>query len=157
MLQTHRRIHVARWFALALLTAFSATTALAGPSPVNRTRDGLAIHGYDPVAYFEDGHPTEGSEQWTVEWNGAVWRFASQEHRDAFAARPEAYAPRYGGYCSWAMSQGSFADVDPEAWDVVDGKLYLNYSPKIRKRWLSEAEENIRKADQNWPRLLAAD
>jgi hypothetical protein len=84
---------------------------------------------------------------------GATWRFASAEHRDMFAASPEQYAPRYGGYCSYAVSQGHTASIDPEAWKIVDGKLYLNYSKGVQKMWEKDQAGYIGKADANWPGL----
>ena len=83
----------------------------------------------------------------------AIWRFSSEEHRDRFTADPERYAPSYGGYCAWAVSQGSTAGIDPKAWKIVDGKLYLNYSRGVQKQWLRDVEKRIEEADRNWPRL----
>lgn len=117
--------------------------------------DGIAIRGADPVAYFTQGEAVIGSSEFEYEWNGATWRFASAEHRDLFAANPEQYAPEYGGYCAWAVSQGYTAPVDPEAWRIVDGKLYLNYDQRIQQRWSQDVEGNIAQADANWPGVLA--
>jgi len=114
----------------------------------------VAIKGYDPVAYFTDGEPVEGKSEHSYEWHGAEWHFASAEHRDMFAADPEKYAPQYGGYCAWAVAQGKTAGIDPEAWKIVDGKLYLNYNKKIQSRWEKDAETNIAAADENWPKLV---
>src|SRR3970040_2455858 len=86
-----------------------------------------AIRGHDPVAYFDQKGPVKGSKQFTHQWNGAAWYFASAENRDKFAAEPERHAPRYGGYCAYAVAQGYTADIDPSAWSIVDGTLYLNY------------------------------
>ncbi|MEZ5330609.1 MAG: YHS domain-containing (seleno)protein [Thermoanaerobaculia bacterium] len=96
-----------RTLQLALFALLAVPLAARAVEPVNQTTfGGVAIDGYDPVAYFEDGAAIEGSKEWTAEWNGATWRFASAEHRDLFVADPEAYAPRYGGYCAWAVSMG---------------------------------------------------
>jgi YHS domain-containing protein len=116
---------------------------------------GVAIEGTDPVAYFEEGKPVEGSSEFEHEWLGATWRFASAENRDAFAADPEKYAPQYGGYCAWAVSQGYTAKIDPAAWKIVDGKLYLNYSPEVQTEWSGDIPGNITKADGNWPKIKA--
>jgi YHS domain-containing protein len=136
--------------------ALGLTTAPADAAePVNKTLFGkLAVGGYDAVAYFTDGQPVKGMKEFTHEWQGATWRFASAAHRDAFAAEPEAYAPQYGGYCAWAVSQGYTADADPEAWTVVDGKLYLNYNAKVKADWSQDMAGNIAKADANWPAVL---
>jgi hypothetical protein len=122
--------------------------------PVNQTRAGLAIEGYDPVAYFTDGKPVAGRPGLEHAWQGATWRFASAEHRDLFAADPGKYAPQYGGYCAYAVAKGKTATIDPEAWSIVDGKLYLNYSLKIRATWEEDIPGYIAKADRNWPALL---
>jgi YHS domain-containing protein len=143
-----------RNLALALLSVLSAAPLLA-VEPVNKSFfGGVAIDGYDPVAYFSDGRPVEGDKAFETEWNGATWRFASAEHRDLFAADPGRYAPQYGGYCAWAVSQGSTAGIDPEAWTIHEGKLYLNYDRDIQKKWLADMENLITKADANWPKLL---
>jgi hypothetical protein len=86
---------------------------------------------------------------------GATWRFASAEHRDRFAVDPERYAPQYGGYCAWAVSQGYTAKIDPAAWKIVDDKLYLNYSKDVQSQWSSDIPGNIAKADANWPGIKA--
>jgi YHS domain-containing protein len=116
---------------------------------------GTAIEGYDPVAYFEEGRPVEGDSDYAHEWMGATWYFASAENRDLFAADPEKYAPQYGGYCAWAVSQGYTAKIDPLAWAVVDDKLYLNYSLDVQKQWQQDVPGNITKADANWPDIRA--
>ena len=137
---------------LALL-ALGATPACA-VDPVNANWRGIAIHGYDPVAYF-DGAPAEGSSQHSAEWQGATWRFASAEHRDRFLGDPAKYAPQYGGYCAYAVAKGDTADIDPHAWKIVDGKLYLNYSKAIQAEWEKDIPGYIVKADASWPKLVA--
>ncbi|MEM1250651.1 MAG: YHS domain-containing (seleno)protein [Acidobacteriota bacterium] len=113
-----------------------------------------AIKGYDPVAYFTDQKPVKGSSRITHDWKGAEWRFASEANRDKFAADPERWAPQYGGYCAWAVSQGYTAGIDPKAWTVVGDKLYLNYSKKIQSQWEEDRDGNIAKGDANWPKVL---
>jgi len=141
---------------LAVGAACLLLPALAGAaSPVNKSLfGGVAIEGYDPVAYFTDGKPVEGEKKHSFEWRGATWRFASAEHRDAFAAEPEKYAPVYGGYCAYAVANDSLAGIDPEAWTIHDGRLYLNYSLAIREKWLQDLPGYIAKADANWPGLV---
>ena len=117
--------------------------------------DGAAIRGYDPVAYFTLGEPTKGDPSFSHEYEGATWHFTSAEHRDLFAADPAAYAPQYGGYCAWAASRNYVASTDPEAWDIVDDKLYLNFSKLVHARWSLGKRKNIEKGDANWPGLLA--
>ena len=137
---------------LSLLLAMAACSSSV--TPVNVTRDGLAIKGYDTVAYFSEGRPVKGKKEFQYEWNGARWRFASAEHRDLFKSNPTRYAPQYGGYCAYAVSQGKTADIDPYAWNIVNGKLYLNLNRDVQKLWSKDIPGYIRKADRNWPRIL---
>lgn len=116
---------------------------------------GLAIRGTDPVAYFTQGGPVAGSSEFTHNWNNAIWQFASAENRDLFAANPEQYAPQYGGFCAWAVSQGYTAAIDPNAWKIVDGKLYLNFNRSVQQRWERDIPGNISKANANWPSVLS--
>jgi YHS domain-containing protein len=142
---------------VSILAIVLAAAGLSGDGPVkqvNTDATGLALHGYDPVAYFTEGRPVEGSARFEHRWNGATWRFASAANRDRFSATPDAYAPQFGGYCAWAVSRNYTADTDPQVFDVVNGKLYLNYSKLVQLRWKVDREGNIRKADQNWPRLV---
>jgi YHS domain-containing protein len=139
---------------LVALLALSFTSALFAAKPVNTTLRGVALDGYDAVAYFIAGKPTKGSAKFSHEWNGAKWYFASAENRDAFKMKPEAYAPQYGGYCAWAVSRNYTADTDPEAWKIVEGRLYLNYNRDVQKTWEQDAAGNIGKADRNWPGVL---
>ena len=117
------------------------------------TDDGQAIRGYDVVAYFTDGRPVKGDDGISFDWNGTTWQFASEANRDTFAADPEKYAPQYGGYCAWAVSQGYTAPTDPSAWKIIDGKLYLNYSKGVQANWSQDIPGNIAKGDQNWPEI----
>jgi hypothetical protein len=138
------------------LAALLVATAAAALSPVNKSLfGGVAIEGYDPVAYFREGRPLAGSKDHTFEWNGATWRFASGENRALFAADPDRYAPRYGGYCAWAVSNGYTAGIDPAAWTIHEGRLYLNYDLEIQERWRADVPGNVAKGDANWPKLLA--
>ena len=136
-------------------TAPAGTEQAAAPTYAVFAEDGIAIQGADPVAYFTVGEYTPGSDEFTHEWEGATWQFASAENRDLFAANPEEYAPQYGGFCAYAVSQGNTAPIEPTAWKIVDGKLYLNYNDKIQQRWVKDIPGYIAKADQNWPGVLA--
>lgn len=146
-----------RSFLLGAATAI-AVAPLAGPvfaaEPAIFAEDGLAIGGYDPVAYFVEGSPTRGSAEHSHSWNGTEWRFASEANRAAFAANPEKYAPQYGGYCAWAVAEGYTASTDPDAWTIVDDKLYLNYSRRVQRRWERDIPGNISRANGNWPKVL---
>ncbi|MEM9161955.1 MAG: YHS domain-containing (seleno)protein [Cyanobacteria bacterium P01_F01_bin.4] len=116
---------------------------------------GVAIRGADPVAYFNAGGYVAGSPNYTHEWGGATWQFSSAQNRDLFASNPTQYAPQYGGFCAWAVSRGYTAAIDPTAWKIVDGKLYLNFDARIQGRWAQDIPGNIARADQNWPGVLS--
>ena len=119
----------------------------------NVDRKGLAIKGYDPVVYFTEKMPVKGGASFEYEWSGAKWRFASSENLEMFKGDPEKYAPRYGGYCAYGTANNYLVKIDPEAWTVYEGRLYLNYSLKVREQWKEDIPGNIRKADNNWPNL----
>lgn len=137
----------------ALLLAAVAAPPASAADPVYSNWRGLAIRGADPVAYFTEGAYRAGSSMHTTEWMGATWRFASAEHKALFEANPEAYSPEYGGYCAYAISQGSLVSSDPESFSLVEGKLYLNYSPSIHQKWLEDRSDYVEAADANWPGL----
>ncbi len=139
---------------LLLILLFSHMVVLAGDDPVNQSLFGVAVKGYDMVAYFTEGKPVKGSADFKFTWKDAEWRFASEENRDLFKNDPEKYAPQYGGYCAWAVAHNSTAGIDPKAWKIVDGKLYLNYSLKIQKQWSEDIPGYIKRADANWPAVL---
>lgn len=140
--------------AATLLLALSATAA-ADKDPVYTSLfSSTALKGYDAVAYFTVGEPLRGDDELAYKWNGVRWLFASAANRDAFIAEPERYAPQYGGYCAWAVSQGYTASGDPTVWAIVDGKLYVNYDEKIGRRWQQDTAGFIERADANWPRVL---
>ncbi len=115
-----------------------------------------AIQGYDPVAYFVDQKAVKGSPNFSLEWQGVTWHFASAANRDTFQADPEKYAPQFGGYCSFGVAQGYAPQTDPTAFAVVDGKLYLNYNHVVRDKWNADRDNYIIKAIQNWPGLKAS-
>jgi YHS domain-containing protein len=132
-----------------------APAASAAEDPVyTGTFSNLAVSGYDPVAYFTDGRPVEGDARYAYDWQGATWRFANAENLERFKAEPARYAPQYGGYCAWAVSQGYTASVDPQAWKIVGDKLYLNYSLDVQRQWQGDIPGNIAMADANWPVVL---
>jgi YHS domain-containing protein len=133
----------------ALLLGLAAAAYAAGENNVDSS--GLALKGYDPVAYFTEKKPVPGKAEFTARHEGATYRFASAANRDTFAAAPQEYAPQYGGYCAFGMASGYKAPIEPDAWTVVDGKLYLNYNQSVRSRWSSDIPGFVRKADANWP------
>lgn len=144
--------------ALTLITlpaSLSAPAALAAKDPIYKEwNSNAAIQGYDPVAYFKEGEPVKGSKEFTTEYMGADFRFASQENLDTFLAEPSTYAPQYGGYCAWAAADGKTAKGNAKNWAIVDGKLYLNYNKSIQDKWDADREGFITKADAEWPSLL---
>jgi YHS domain-containing protein len=116
---------------------------------------GIAIKGYDPVAYFTKGRAMKGSEEFAHEWLGETWHFANARHRDLFAADPVKYAPPFGGYCALGVAYGqNTANIDPEAWRIINGKLYLTYD-KGGAAELEEIPGELNKAKANWPKVKA--
>ena len=139
----------------AVVFLLSMPTAALAKSEINQSFIGsVAIEGTDPVAYFTDKKAVKGSSEYSHRWKGGEWRFKNAVNRDAFAAQPEKYAPQFGGYCAWAVSQGYTASIDPEAWTINKGKLYLNYSKGVRDEWAKDISDNIAKGENNWPKVL---
>lgn len=149
-------VGLARRAFVAAALVFAAPLAASAKSPPVYTGwlSSTAVDGHDPVAYFVEGKPVAGSASITYQWNGVTWRFASEKNRDAFTAAPAKYAPQYGGYCAWAVSQGYTAKGDPNHWKVVDGKLYLNYDASVQRNWEKDIPGHIGNADRNWPKVL---
>ena len=138
-----------------LVATFLLGLALAVQAQNNVDSSGLALKGYDPVAYFAQRKPVQGQPQFTASYEGATYRFASAASRDAFLAEPARYAPQYGGYCAYGVASGYKAPIEPDAWTIVDGKLYLNYNQSVRSRWSSDIAGYVRKADTHWPTVRA--
>lgn len=146
------------WKPLAKTLLIGATVLVAIPADAGQKIytgwfSDVAIKGYDPVAYFTDGKPVEGSDSYSTQWQGATWHFASAEHRDLFKKNPDRYAPQYGGHCAYAVAQGNLVKIDPQAWTIVDDKLYLNYSASVQKKWQADRGAFINQADQQWPSI----
>lgn len=138
-----------------LVAAVPATQVVAEDANkrINTDKSGVAIKGYDTVAYFTEGRAVEGKMEFMFSWHGARWYFANAAHRDLFAANPERYAPQFGGFCSMGMTRGMTANADPEAWTIVDGKLYLKFSKATRDQWRPNKAENIKKAEKKWANI----
>lgn len=140
---------------LVLAPIMATTPAFADKAPIwTSIGSNVAIRGYDPVAYFTLGRPTEGVATFKATYQGAEFRFANAANRAAFIANPARYAPQFGGYCAWAVSQGYTAGIDPHAWAIVDGKLYLNYNRTIQTRWAGDRANLIQAGNRNWPIVL---
>ncbi len=144
----------------ALVTLLAGAAASAAP-PANTLKPGIfggrsdvAILGYDPVAYFTDGKPVKGQDSFVFDYLGARWKFATQAHLDLFKANPEKYAPQYGGYCAYGVSQDALVTIEPDKFKVVDGKLYLNYDADVQAKWLKDPAGFIRQADAKFQGLL---
>jgi YHS domain-containing protein len=154
--------HWIRILPIALLFASFMGSASAA-EPINTLErsglwgyepSGVAVRGYDTVAYFTLGEPTEGKEAFETEWRGAIWRFASQEHLDLFVTNPDKYAPQYGGYCAYGVAIGNLVKIEPDLWDIIDGKLYLNYDEDLQEKWRVDIPGHIVKANEIFDQLL---
>lgn len=151
-----RRLFIA-FAAAALAVASDARAEAIRPVNTLGSPDGLAIRGYDPVAYFRDGGPRLGKPEFSVRHGCATWHFASAEHKALFEVDPQRYLPAYGGFCAYGTSRGYLVKIEPEAWSIVDGQLYLNYDLSIRKTWLGRTRTYIARADGSWPHLTTKD
>ncbi len=148
--------------AVALSIAGATTSAWSAEPPINTlrnssifsTRTDTAINGYDTVAYFTVGKPVKGLDNFATDWMGAKWKFASQANLDLFKASPEKYAPQYGGYCAYGVTQGYLVKVDPDQFTIRDGKLYLNYDAGVQAKWAQDPSGYIKEADARFPALL---
>lgn len=140
-------------FASVPVAATLAPQAFAATPEIYAER-GIAIDGSDAVAYFAEEGPVRGSEDYSLMWKGAEWRFANAENLAAFEADPEAFAPQYGGYCAWAVASNYTAATHPNAWSIYEGKLYLNANRRVRSQWEKDIPGFIEKADANWPSVL---
>lgn len=149
------KLHVMR-FTFSLIALFALVIPTLAQTLVNTNRTGLALQGYDPVAYFTDNAAITGNADFTSTVDGATYRFNTAEHKNMFDADPAKYTPQFGGYCAYAVSRGDTASIDPEAFQIVDGRLLLQYSKSILSTFNKDTAGNLAKADTNWPKLLAA-
>ena len=138
---------------LTIITLLTYSVLSQAISPIY-SRGSIAIKGYDTVAYFTKGMATKGNETYAYDHLGATWQFESQENLDMFVKNPEKYMPQYGGYCAYAVSKNTTASIKPEIFEIIDDKLYLNYSESVQRRWLKDAKSYIKKADAQWPELV---
>jgi len=137
-------------FITSLLFLFTSASA----KPVNTGWfNSTAVKGYDTVAYFTKEKAVKGKSEFIHKWNGVKWKFASQKNLELFKASPKKYAPQYGGYCAYAMADGKKVSIDPKSFDVKNGRLYLNYSSDIQKKWKADVVDYIEKADEAWEKL----
>ena len=131
------------------LTAFAQTKTL-----LNLDKTGVAIQGYDPVAFFTDNKPMKGKPEFPARHNGALYYFASKEHRELFKSDPAKYEPVFGGYCAYGVSKGKLVEIDVDAFQIVNGRLLLQYSKGVRDDFNKDTKGNLAKAEANWPGLL---
>jgi YHS domain-containing protein len=135
-----------------LVVTMPATAGVPGSrSQINLDGDGVALRGYDPVAYFDGGKPTHGVAAIFASYGGARYLFATAAHRSAFLANPKKYVPEFGGFCAVGASFGEKVDTDPETGEVVNGKLYLNYNQRALDLFNKDQSSTITKAKSNWP------
>ncbi len=142
-------------FLISLAIAMLALPAIAQTkTPLNLDASGIAIQGYDPVAFFTDGKPVKGEEKFVSKHDGAIYFFASKEHKDLFNSEPAKYEPEFGGYCAYGVSRDRLVEIDVNAFQIVDGKLLLQYSKGVRDDFNKDQTGNLTKAHQNWPGLI---
>ncbi len=140
-------------FAVIGLTIISGSIAFAADKDMNVDANDVAVHGYDPVAYFTAGEPTHGSSQYTATYKNAIYQFSSAQNRDAFRGNPSKYAPQYGGYCAMGVALTKKLDGDPTAWKIRDGKLYLNLNKDVQAKWVQDIPGNLKTAETIWPKI----
>lgn len=145
------RMKLRRREIVALMSLACLSGAVSAASSIYDAAKGPAVSGFDVVSYFLDGEPRLGDARHTADWNGATWHFASEQHRDLFAATPDRFAPQYGGHCSFAMSNDEFAPGDAKRWRIVDDKLYLNANLIAQKLWERNIPVRVKSADGYWP------
>ena len=142
-------------FITALLALSAGAQELEGTNDTGP--ENVAIKGYDTVAYFTVGQPTKGKHEFAFSWDDTQWHFANADHRDLFAADPERYAPQFKGFCAASLTKGKVNVTDPEAWAIVDGKLYLSTNKKFMRKFRQNTAENIKKAEEVWAKSQEKD
>lgn len=151
----NRRSFVFSTIAASAAISFTPSVAFAAkPQIYTSFLSSSAVGGYDPVAYFTKGMPVKGDKKFSTEWKGAWWYFSSAENLAKFKANPTAYAPQYGGYCAYGVSQNAAVKGDPLLWKIVDGKLYLNINKQVVSIWNKNIPGYLGKANTHWPNVL---
>lgn len=142
--------------AVAAVLALGVLVRPQSPKPSIFTGyiNGVAVGGYDAVSYFVDDMPRPGRKDLTLTHTGVTWRFANEANRELFQRDPNRYSPQYGGYCAYAVATGGTGEGDPKHWNVVDSKLYLNASQRVKGKWERDIPGYVKKADANWPGVL---
>jgi YHS domain-containing protein len=151
--RSHRR-KIKRTISIALLVIAACVVNLPAGQLVNVDQNGVALQGYDPVAYFTHGQPVKGTQELFASYSGATYYFASAEHKAQFEKEPGKYAPLFGGYCAFAVSRGATAPISVDAFQIIHGQLVLQKNKDILKRWQEDSEGNFQKAEANWPQIV---
>ena len=138
----------------SLVVASPTAVAANNKGPTYMDKKGRAINGYDTVAYFTEKKPMKGKAKFQTQWNHGTWFFNSQENLELFRESPEKYAPQYGGYCAYAVAIDRLIPTDPTQFTIIDQKLYLNYNPRIQRRWDKSRTRYLTDSEKNWPKLL---
>lgn len=136
----------------SILVFVILTISAAAQSEIFTTKAG-AIDGYDAVSYFTESKPVTGMKEYAFIWKGETWLFSSTTNMEAFKANPDKYAPQFGGYCAYGVADGHKAKIDPQAWTIIEGKLYLNYNKEVQLLWNKDQQNFIKKATKNWPEI----
>jgi hypothetical protein len=141
-----KKLFISLTSAFLSVVAFAQNTSFFSP-------DDVAIKGYDPVAYFIKGQALPGNDSLYFSWSGSQWHFISAANRDSFKMDPQYYAPQFGGYCAYGVSEDHKSPTDPNAWTIIEGKLYMNYNMKVKEIWMKDSDGRIKRANTNWPSL----
>ena len=141
-------------FQVALLISLATSALAQSKTLLNLDKNSLAIQGYDAVAFFTDNNSVKGDQKFSSSFKGATYLFSSREHKELFDKEPSKYEPAFGGYCAYGVSRNKLVEIDPEAFQIVDGRLLLQYSKSIRNDFNKDTQGNLAKANANWPGLL---
>jgi YHS domain-containing protein len=140
-------------FLVAVTLFFSACASSEKKGAEIFQKDGAAIGGYDPVAFFTESKPVKGTADYNFQWKDAEWHFASQANLDSFKNNPQKYEPQYGGYCAFGTAEGHKAPTEVDTWTVLDGRLYFNYNQDVKKLWDEDRPKYIQQANNNWDKI----
>ena len=152
---TQNHMSIKPWLKTSILLFFSLTISFNAnsQSSIFYGEKGVAIKGYDPVAYFTEQKAVEGINAYSTEWSGVIWQFKNEDNLQTFKNDPAKYAPQFGGWCAYGVSDNHKSPTDPFAWTIIDSKLYLNYSPKVKEKWIVNTEKLIDQANKYWVEL----
>lgn len=143
-----------RKLAVTMILVLAVASAFAEKRLVNVDKSGVALKGYDPVAYFTDNAPVKGDSRFSSTYRGATYYFANDEHKKLFESDPTKYEPQFGGFCAYGVSKGYTVKIEPDAFQVVDGRLLLQYDKSVREKFQQDTTGNLKRADSNWPGIL---